>query len=867
MFFSNEILTKKGGQFAVVWLVGNFNTVHGSRRLGLKKSDYVSVDVVKACGDMLNPRTQFALRLSSTLLMGIIRVYEKQITIVYDEVKSMWIFLKKGSFMRPENVELPTQRSETFALPNPLYHYDKEMGNEQSDIRFYTSLGEKALFEGQGAKPTHESRADSAYFTISFGDQEITNNEYENTMGSIREESPAKRRKISKDSFLDIIEDPHTPLKIKEKAPIMPIEVPGVEEFDGQIESDLLNISEDQLNEKFAQCSQLQTSDLEMTTEGASMFGAGYDSGMLSVDPIQEDQPSELGLTTLDPVTEESNIENPLLGLQGATDSTMFGQDDSTRAMEPPQADIGDMILKELSSRIQTDPILNEMNKENEPPVSLHFDETNKENQAPLLDASVKENLDQSSLPPISIERTENVENIENAGNIDNLENAGKGNDETLVEEDPDKENRDPNAIRRSQRATKKPLRLAQEKAFDATNSFILPQLATPKDAPTKRKRKRQLVVDKKNQLSVKEMKKFMKNSRQALCTDPVLVHKIRPTPEELFNEPHRSYLKKVPELMKLWGRCAHTGDHDLTEMLERQLEIDADMSQPIVQGDTADAENIDITGETSRKRPRSSVLSDVEIARFGGNSTLQDISEFEGDLTRLDSTGNVSRDSDAFTAAGFRTSTVLKPQRGSGMVGPMLSPIQQLENFEESEIQLDPQELLPIMEEPTIQGNLSDLPQPDLPQLSDLPDMSSDIFQDSSTMFGQQTDNIEMTEGGLTPVREVEMRALSPEKPKTPLIERLSGVPQEETIAGENMSTFQYFPDRESQKFYGFVKRKFSENEDSITFEKLVPRTHTRKTAALAFYQLLVLKKFNHIHTSQDEETYFGDISIKLRH
>ena len=57
----------------------------------------------------------------------------------------------------------------------------------------------------------------------------------------------------------------------------------------------------------------------EMTTEGASIFGAGYDSGMLSVDPIQEEQPSELGLTTLDPVTEESNIENPLLGLQGET--------------------------------------------------------------------------------------------------------------------------------------------------------------------------------------------------------------------------------------------------------------------------------------------------------------------------------------------------------------------------------------------------------------------------------------------------------------------------------------------------------------------------------------------------------------------
>ena len=131
------------------------------------------------------------------------------------------------------------------------------------------------------------------------------------------------------------------------------------------------------------------------------------------------------------------------------------------------------LLFEMLYLGIQKDPILNEMNKENEPPVSLHFDETNKENQAPLLDASVKENLDQSSLPPISIERTENVENIENAENIENLENAGKANDETLVEEeDPDKENRDPNAIRRSQRATKKPLRLAQEKVRKAVGGF-----------------------------------------------------------------------------------------------------------------------------------------------------------------------------------------------------------------------------------------------------------------------------------------------------------------------------------------------------------------------------------------------------------
>ena len=69
-------------------------------------------------------------------------------------------------------------RSETFALPNPLYHYDKEMGNEQSDIRFYTSLGEKALLEGHGVKQTHESRDDSAYFTISLADHDIETTVY-----------------------------------------------------------------------------------------------------------------------------------------------------------------------------------------------------------------------------------------------------------------------------------------------------------------------------------------------------------------------------------------------------------------------------------------------------------------------------------------------------------------------------------------------------------------------------------------------------------------------------------------------------------------------------------------------------------------
>ena len=108
-------------------------------------------------------------------------------------------------------------------------------------------------------------------------------------------------------------------------------------------------------------------------------------------------------------------------------------------------------------SGIQKDPYLNEMNKENEPPVSLHFDDSNKENEPPT--------MPDISVPPGSSEPVENVENAENVENVpDVVENDDKENDGTLVEDDPEKENRDPNAVRRSQRATKKPLRLAQEK-------------------------------------------------------------------------------------------------------------------------------------------------------------------------------------------------------------------------------------------------------------------------------------------------------------------------------------------------------------------------------------------------------------------
>lgn len=54
-----------------------------------------------------------------------------------------------------------------------------------------------------------------------------------------------------------------------------------------------------------------------------------------------------------------------------------------------------------------------------------------------------------------------------------------------------------------------------------------------------------------------------------------ILFIQIRPGPEELFREAHRGYVNRVPELRKLWDRCAHSGDHDLAELLQRQQDIE----------------------------------------------------------------------------------------------------------------------------------------------------------------------------------------------------------------------------------------------------------------------------------------------------
>jgi len=465
-----------------------------------------------------------------------------------------------------------------------------------------------------------------------------------------------------------------------------------------------------------------------------------------------------------------------------------------------------------------------------------------------------------------------------------------------------DKENQDPNAqeVRRSGRQ-KQPVTVqkpATEKAFDESlGDFTLPA-ATP-TAPNKRKRKRQLIVDKKTQMSVKEMKKFMKKSREHLCVTPGLVHEIVPTVAALFAEPHRAFFKQVPELHGLWKRCAHSGTHDLMELLHNQEEMDElekeRRSSPLDEEQEGPSTSSRRQSEVSEREAgrfersrRDSAMSEIEVGRLSKSNA-----DYSKDRQSLD----YSDVQDFQEGANFRTSTMLKPPRGSQELA-MVSPIRH--GRDGSELNLGPLDF--IMEESTILEQPSELePLPDVPSnlqdsieqlrldeqpmettmdyIQPLPDISevsgyqSEVAGPSGlkdlTLGDMPSDIIQPDElnplQDMTLIEEEPEQPLTPHKPRTPLVERLSGIPveQESTIwTEEGEKTFAHL---ESQKFYKFLKRKIGAKASKFTFDDIVPVTHTSKTAALAFYQLLLLKKYEHVQVAQDDTTDYGQITIKL--
>ncbi|XP_074613858.1 uncharacterized protein LOC141873721 [Acropora palmata] len=109
MFYSVDILTRKG-RLGLIWLAATY----GESRRGMTQRDYKRVNISRACRDIIDPVVPFALRLSSNLMVGVVRIYREQTRIVWVEAKHVYKTIKDAYGMRIKDIDLanPTLREE-----------------------------------------------------------------------------------------------------------------------------------------------------------------------------------------------------------------------------------------------------------------------------------------------------------------------------------------------------------------------------------------------------------------------------------------------------------------------------------------------------------------------------------------------------------------------------------------------------------------------------------------------------------------------------------------------------------------------------------------------------------------------------------
>ncbi|KAE8212841.1 hypothetical protein CF327_g3547 [Tilletia walkeri] len=98
MFYNIDLLNKPKSRLGIVWLAATIGSRSSFKKLS--RADVGSVDLVKICQELAAPDEAMALRLSSQLLYGTVRIYEQQLDSLHRAAEAMQIALKK-SFLQP----------------------------------------------------------------------------------------------------------------------------------------------------------------------------------------------------------------------------------------------------------------------------------------------------------------------------------------------------------------------------------------------------------------------------------------------------------------------------------------------------------------------------------------------------------------------------------------------------------------------------------------------------------------------------------------------------------------------------------------------------------------------------------------------
>lgn len=93
MFYNSDILSRRKTGLGVVWLAATLGSKSSVRRLSRK--DIMAVNVSKACTMVRSPNEPMALRLSSQLLYGVVKIYHQQAEIWMQDVSTAHVSIRR----------------------------------------------------------------------------------------------------------------------------------------------------------------------------------------------------------------------------------------------------------------------------------------------------------------------------------------------------------------------------------------------------------------------------------------------------------------------------------------------------------------------------------------------------------------------------------------------------------------------------------------------------------------------------------------------------------------------------------------------------------------------------------------------------
>ncbi|KAL3615388.1 hypothetical protein CASFOL_041049 [Castilleja foliolosa] len=163
MFYSHTFLARKG-PLGTVWCAA-----HLQHRL--KKSHYIATNVPSTVQRIMFPEVPIALRMSGHLLLGVVRIYSKQVDYLYEDCNEIRITINR--VFTTVNVNLP--RDETHAPPHSVTLPEK-LDLDALDLDdYYKDLGEDSHYKSMSEITLTEQipTGNDPYIIIHYDEQDF----------------------------------------------------------------------------------------------------------------------------------------------------------------------------------------------------------------------------------------------------------------------------------------------------------------------------------------------------------------------------------------------------------------------------------------------------------------------------------------------------------------------------------------------------------------------------------------------------------------------------------------------------------------------------------------------------------------------